>query len=57
MTNFWIYMIGVCLVVGALVYGGNVLHVSATWLTVFGVAVIGFGLMGAIVKTRQKQSP
>lgn len=55
MTNFFVYMIGVMLVVGALAYGGSLLHISTTWIAVFAVAVIGLGVMGAIVKTRQKE--
>jgi low affinity Fe/Cu permease len=55
MTNFWVYMVGVFLVVGAMAYGGRLLHFSTTWLTVCAVAVIGLGVMGAIVKTRQKE--
>jgi hypothetical protein len=56
MTNFFVYMIGVILFVGALAYGGNRMGISPIWIGVFSVAVLGLGVMGAIVKTRQKQS-
>jgi hypothetical protein len=55
MTNFFVYMIGVLLVVGALAYGASLLHISATWIAVGAVAILGLGVMGAIVKTRQKE--
>jgi hypothetical protein len=55
MTNFFVYMIGVILVVGALAYGASLMHISASWIGVFAVAVLGLGVMGAIVKTRQKE--
>ena len=55
MTNFFVYMIGVLLVVGALAYGASVMGVSPVWIGVFAAAVIGLGVMGAIVKTKQKE--
>jgi len=55
MTNFFVYMIGVLLVVGALAYGASLMGVSSTWIAVFALAVLGLGVMGAIVKTRQKE--
>ena len=55
MTNFFVYMIGVILVVAALAYGANLMGISATWIAVFAVAVLGLGMMGAVVKTRQKE--
>jgi len=55
MTNFFVYMIGVMLVVGAVAYGASLLGLSSTWITVIAVAALGLGLMGAIVKTRQKE--
>ena len=55
MTNFFVYMIGVILVVGAVAYAASLIGLSATWITVIAVAALGLGLMGAIVKTRQKE--
>jgi hypothetical protein len=55
MTNFFVYMIGVILVVGALAYGASLLGLTSTWITVIAVAALGLGVMGAIVKTRQKE--
>jgi hypothetical protein len=55
MTNFFVYMVGVVLVVGALAYGASLLGLSSTWIAVIAIAAVGMGLMGAIVKTRQKE--
>ena len=55
MTNFFVYMIGVLLVVGALAYGAHLVGLSTTWIAVVAVAAFGIGMMGAIVKTRQKE--
>lgn len=55
MTNFFVYMIGVILVVAALAYGASLIGLSTTWITVIVLAVLGLGVMGAIVKTRQKE--
>ena len=55
MTNFFVYMIGVVLVVGAVAYGARVAGLGATWVAVIAVALLGLGVMGAIVKTRQKE--
>jgi hypothetical protein len=48
-------MIGVILVVGAVAYAASLIGLSSTWITVIAVAALGLGLMGAIVKTRQKE--
>jgi hypothetical protein len=55
MTNFFVYMIGVVLVVGALAYGASLLGLGTTWIAVIALAALGMGVMGAIVKTRQKE--
>ncbi len=55
MTNFFVYMIGVLLVIGALAYGASLMGISSTWIMVFALAVLGLGVMGAIVKTKQKE--
>ena len=55
MTNFFVYMIGVILVAAALGYGASLMGLGTQWLAVLLLAVIGLGVMGAIVKTRQKE--
>ena len=55
MTNFFVYMIGVVLVVAAIAYGASLLGLNSTWIAIIALAGVGFGVMGAIVKTRQKE--
>ena len=55
MTNFFVYMIGVILVVGAVAYGASLLGLGSTWVAIIAIAALGFGVMGAIVRTRQKE--
>lgn len=54
MTNFIVYMIGMLLVVVALAYGANLMGVSHRWITVGVLALLGLGVMGGIVRTRQR---
>ena len=54
MTKLVVYMVGMVLLVGALAYGASLVGLSGNSIAVGAVALIGIGLMGAIVKTRQK---
>jgi hypothetical protein len=54
MTNMVIYLIGTLLVVAGLAYGASRLGVSQTWIIAGALVIVGIGLMGGIVKTRQK---
>ena len=54
MTNFVIYLIGTLLVVSGLAYGASRAGISSTWIIVGALVITGVGLMGGIVKTRQK---
>jgi hypothetical protein len=42
------------LVVAGLGYGASRLGINQTWIVVGALVIIGLGLMGGIVKTRQK---
>jgi len=55
MTNFFVYMIGVVIVIAGLAYGLSVAGLSGAWIGVAAAILLGLGLMGAIVKTRQKE--
>jgi hypothetical protein len=54
MTNFIVYLIGTLLVAG-LVYGASRLGISEVWIIAGALVLIGIGVMGGIVKTRQKE--
>ena len=54
MTNMIIYLIGTLLVVAGLAYGADRLGISNVRIIAGALVIIGIGLMGGIVKTRQK---
>ena len=54
MTNMTIYLIGTLLVVAGLAYGADRHGISHVWIIAGALVIIGIGLMGGIVKTRQK---
>jgi hypothetical protein len=54
MTNFIVYLIGTLLVVGGLAYAATRVGISTPWIVAGALVIIGIGLMGGIVKTRQK---
>ena len=54
MTNLVVYLIGTLLVVAGLAYAASRLGVSQTWIIAGALVITGLGLMGGIVKTRQK---
>jgi hypothetical protein len=54
MTNFLVYIIGTLFVVAGLAYGASRMGLSSTWIVAGALVIIGFGLMGGIVRTRQK---
>jgi hypothetical protein len=52
--SFGLYMLGVLILVGALAYGASRLGLGSTWIVIGALAVIGLGLMGGVVKTRNR---
>jgi NADH:ubiquinone oxidoreductase subunit 6 (subunit J) len=54
MTNMVVYLIGTLLVVAGLAYAASRLGVAQVWIIAGALVIIGLGLMGGIVKTRQK---
>lgn len=54
MTNFIVYLVGTLLVVAGLAYAASRLGVAPVWIIAGALVIIGIGLMGGIVKTRQK---
>lgn len=54
MTNLIVYLIGTLLVVAGLAYGASRMGINQAWIIVGALVIIGVGLMGGIVKTRQK---
>ena len=55
MTNFIVYLIGTLLVVAGLAYAATRMGIASPWIIAGALIIIGIGLMGGIVKTRQKE--
>lgn len=55
--NFAIYMIGLLLVVAAVAYGAHLIGISATWIGIIVLALIGAGIMAGVTKTRRRDPP
>jgi len=54
MTNMLVYLVGTLLVVAGLAYAASRLGINHVWIVAGALVIIGLGLMGGIVKTRQK---
>jgi len=54
MTNMLVYLIGTLFVVAGLAYAASRMGVSQIWIIAGALVIVGLGLMGGIVKTRQK---
>lgn len=55
--NLLIYLIGTILVIAALAYGAFLLGLSQTWIIIGAVALLGFGILSGVTRTRQKDPP
>jgi len=49
-----VYLVGTLFVVGGLAYAASRMGVDQVWIIAGALVVVGLGLMGGIVKTRQK---
>jgi len=54
MTNMLVYLIGTLFVVAGLAYAASRMGVSQIWIIAGALVIVGLGLMGGIVNTRQK---
>ena len=52
--SFVIYSIGLTLVIGGLTYGAYLMHVSAHWIVVGAIVLLGLGILTGVKATRQK---
>ena len=55
--SFGIYVGGLLLVIGGLVYGAAILNAPTHWIVVGALILLGFGILAAVKATRQKDSP
>ena len=52
--SFGIYVVGIILVVGGLIYGAALLHAPIHWIIVGALVLIGLGVLAAVKATRQR---
>jgi len=54
--SFGIYLFGIVLVIGGLVYGAAMLHAPVQWIVVVALVLLGVGVVAAVKATRQRDS-
>lgn len=57
MSAFSLYVIGFIVLMAGLAYGAHLLGVSATWIGVGALIMIGLGVMSAVARTKSKDPP
>lgn len=54
--SFAIYIIGVLICLGGLVYGATLLNVPAQWIAVGAIVLLGLSVLTGVAATRQKDT-
>ncbi len=54
MSSFILYVVGLIVLVGGLIYGAHLAGLPQAWTIVGALVVLGFGVMVAVAKTRTK---
>lgn len=54
MSSFVLYLAGLIVLLGGLVYGAHLAGLPQAWIAVGALVVLGFGVMVAVAKTRTK---
>ena len=57
MSNFAIFIIGFIILVAGLAYGASMAGLSAQWIGVGVVVLVGLGVVMGVTKTRTKELP
>ena len=52
--SFGLYLIGFLIMIGGLIYAATILHVSAQWIAVGAIILVGLGILTGVSKTRLK---
>lgn len=56
MSSLAIYLTGLVVFIGGLVYGAHLLHVPEKWIGVGVIVLVGLGILMGAIKTRQRDS-
>jgi hypothetical protein len=57
MSAFMLYVAGYIFLLCGMVYGAYLLHVPHAWIGVGALIMIGFGIMSAVSRTKQRDAP
>ena len=52
--SFAIYIIGVIIFIGGLIYGATLLNIDSQWIAVGAIVLLGLSVLGGVQATRQK---
>jgi hypothetical protein len=52
--SFGIYLFGIVLLIGGLVYAAAILHLPVQWIIVTALVLLGAGVVAAVKATRQR---
>jgi hypothetical protein len=52
--SFGLYALGFLILIGGLIYGAHLMHVSPHWIAVGAIVLLGIGIVTGVQSTRQK---
>jgi len=52
--SFGIYVVGFLILIGGLIYGAVILHLSTQWIVVGSIILLGLAILTGVKATRQK---
>ena len=52
--SFGIYIAGILIVIGGLIFGAAILHAPVHWIVVGALVLLGLGILTGVKATRQK---
>jgi hypothetical protein len=55
--SFMLYIIGIIVLIGGLIYGAWLLNVPQQWIAVGAIVVAGLGILSGVARTRSKDKP
>lgn len=57
MSSFALYLIGMVVVIGGLVYVAILMHAPTAWIVAGAVILLGLGIVGAVTRTKRRDPP
>lgn len=57
MSSFALYLIGMVVVIGGVVYVAVLMHAPTPWIVAGAVILLGLGIVGAVTRTKRRDPP